>query len=128
MKRLGTRLIVAQACDAATFLGFYVGVGAGIHAERNPLILGLMGVGGLAAVVGAKMGIVLYVAWRSTRPMGPSRFGPIRRFHERHPRVVAAHGRVRIIGLSTATASGVVGAAFNSAAIIHATTGFAIRL
>ena len=127
-RALCARLLTAQGLDALTFLVFYIWIGAGIHAERNALLLALMAVGGIWAVAATKFGLSLIVAWKASKPLGASRVGPIRRFHQRHPGVVLFHERVRIVGISVATASGIVGAGFNSAAIIHSTTGFAIRL
>ena len=55
------RLLLAQSLDAATFAAFYVLIGAGVHAERNPLLIGLMAFGGIQAVVLLKVAI----AWSS---------------------------------------------------------------
>ena len=46
LDRLTLRLFLAQGADVATFLCFYLLVGPAVHAERNPLILGLMALGG----------------------------------------------------------------------------------
>lgn len=74
---------------------------------------------GFAAV---KVTIAGVVSWQASRPMGPSRFAPIRRFHERHPRVVSLHHGLRFAGLTVATASGLAGAGFNLGSLIHTAT------
>ena len=103
MDRLTLRLFLAQAADVATFLCFYLLVGSSVHAERNPLILGLMAMGGLAAVGIFKMAITLVVIYHYRRPI------QIR--HRWYP-------PMRTIAISAATASGIVGAGFNLGAII----------
>ena len=103
MDRLTLRLFLAQAADVATFLAFYLLVGSSVHAERNPLILGLMALGGLAAVGMFKMVITLIVIYRYRRPI-----------HVHHP----WYPPLRTIAISAATASGIVGAGFNLGAII----------
>lgn len=102
--RLELRLLLAQGLDVATFLAFYLVVGPSIHRERNPLILLLMAMGGLAAVAAFKLGVTLLVVWRSRRVIVARRrwYGPL-----------------RIIAMAAATASGIAGAGFNAAAIIH---------
>src|SRR5688572_16216201 len=67
LDRLTLRLFLAQGADVVTFLGFYLLVGPTVHAERNPLILGLMALGGLAAVGLFKMLITLVVIYRYRR-------------------------------------------------------------
>ena len=67
LDRLTLRLFLAQGADVATFLAFYLLVGPQVHAERNPLILGLMALGGLAAVGLFKMLITLIVIYRYRR-------------------------------------------------------------
>jgi hypothetical protein len=104
LDRLTLRLFLAQSADVATFLGFYLLVGPSVHAERNPLILGLMALGGLAAVGLFKMLITLIVIYRYRRTTATIRhrwFVPM-----------------RTIAISAATASGIVGAGFNLGAII----------
>ena len=105
LDRLTLRLFLAQVADVATFLGFYLLVGPSVHAERNPLILGLMALGGLAAVGVFKMAVTLIVIYRYGRatPVKHGWFLP-----------------VRTIAISAATASGIVGAGFNLSAIISA--------
>ena len=93
LDRLTLRLFLGQAADAITFVWFYVFVGASVHAERNPLILGLMALGGLAAVGLFKMGVTLLVIYRyrraGARPIRHRWFVPL-----------------RTIAISAATASG----------------------
>ena len=105
LDRLTLRLFLAQGADVATFLGFYLLVGPSVHAERNPLILGLMALGGLAAVGIFKMAVTLIVIYRyrRTTPVTRGWFVP-----------------ARTIAISAATASGIVGAGFNLSAIISA--------
>ena len=105
LDRLTLRLFLAQGADVATFLCFYLLVGPSVHAERNPLILGLMALGGLAAVGVFKMAVTLVVIYRYGRgtPVRHAWFLP-----------------VRTIAISAATASGIVGAGFNLSAIISA--------
>ncbi len=102
--RLELRLLLAQGADVATFLAFYLAIGPSIHEERNPLILLLMAMGGLAAVAAFKLGVTLLVVWRSRRAV------EIRR---------RWYGPLRTVLTSAATASGVAGAGFNLAAILH---------
>ena len=64
LDRLTLRLFLAQGADVVTFLCFYLLVGPSVHAERNPLILGLMALGGLAAVGVFKMAVTLIVIYR----------------------------------------------------------------
>ena len=109
LDRLTLRLFLAQGADVATFLGFYLLVGPQVHAERNPLILGLMALGGLAAVGLFKMLITLIVIYRYRRSSGTIR----------HAWFVP----VRTIAISAATASGIVGAGFNVGAIISTRLG-----
>ena len=103
LDRLTLRLLLAQGADVATFLGFYLLVGPSVHAERNPLILGLMALGGLAAVGIFKVAVTLIVIYRYRRTTHVMKrwFVP-----------------VRTIAISAATASGIVGAGFNLGAII----------
>lgn len=103
MSRLTRRLIAAQFLDAATFLWFYAFIGVGVHAERNPLILGLMAVGGIQMVVLVKIAIAAVVGWRADHS------GPV------SPRYL----RLRTIAFSVATASGIVGASMNIASIVR---------
>jgi hypothetical protein len=103
LDRLTLRLFLAQGADVATFLGFYLLVGPSVHAERNPLILGLMALGGLAAVGIFKMVVTLIVIYRYGRTT-----------EVKHRWFVP----MRTIAISAATASGIVGAGFNLGAII----------
>jgi hypothetical protein len=106
LDRLTLRLFLAQGADVATFLCFYLLVGPAVQAERNPIILALMALGGLAAVGIFKMAITLVVIYRYQRT------------------TEAIHHRwfmpLRTIAISAATASGIVGAGFNLSAIIGA--------
>ena len=106
LDRLTLRLFLAQGADVATFLCFYLLVGPSVHAERNPLILALMALGGLAAVGLFKMVITLIVIYRYGRTSGIKHrwYLPL-----------------RTVAISAATASGIVGAGFNLGAIIGAT-------
>ena len=105
LDRLTLRLFLAQGADVATFLCFYLLVGPSVQAERNPLILGLIALGGLAAVGVFKMAVTLIVIYRYGHA------GPVK-----HTWFVP----VRTIAISAATASGIVGAGFNLSAIIGA--------
>jgi len=107
LDRLTLRLLLGQAADAITFVWFYVFVGSSVHAERNPVILGLMALGGLAAVGVFKMGVTLLVIYRYHRAGA----NPVR-----HRWFVP----LRTIAISAATASGIVGAGFNLGAIVGA--------
>ena len=104
LDRLTLRLFLAQGADVATFLCFYLLVGPSVHAEKNPLILALMALGGLAAVGVFKMLITLIVIYRYRRATTTIR----------HRWFVP----VRTVAISAATASGIVGAGFNLGAII----------
>ena len=97
------RLIFAQSMDALTFAVFYLAIGAGVHAERNPLVIALMALGGVQAVVIAKVAFAALIGWRHD--------------HTRKP-LSARYLRLRTIAISIATASGIVGAGFNLAAIL----------
>ncbi|MEO8571059.1 MAG: hypothetical protein ABI553_05100 [Chloroflexota bacterium] len=103
LDRLTLRLLLSQAADVGTFVWFYVFVGSTVHAERNPIILGLMALGGLAAVGIFKLGVTLFVIYRYRRAPQTQR-----------PWFITA----RTIAISAATASGIVGAGFNLGAII----------
>jgi hypothetical protein len=105
LDRLTLRLLLSQAADLVTFAWFYLFVGSTVHAERNPIILGLMALGGIAAVGVFKLGITLIVIYR---------YGRSERFHH------SWYLPLRTIAISAATASGIVGAGFNLGAIIGA--------
>lgn len=107
MKKLTDRMVMAQAIDAATFLVFYLFIAQGsIHAERNPLILALMALGGLQLVGLVKVGLALVVRHRALKPRVVSR----------------PYAAVRFTMLTLATASGITGAGFNIASIVHSVT------
>ena len=97
------RLVLAQALDAFTFAGFYLVIGAGVHAERNPLVTALLAMGGVQFVVLIKVGIAAFVGWRHD--------------HTRRP-LSARYVRLRTVAVAVAAASGIVGAGFNLAAIV----------
>ena len=104
MTRESFRLVFAQSADAISFAVFYLFIGAGVHAEQNPLVLGLMALGGIQLVAFVKIGVAAIVAHR----------------HDRQDRVLSVrYLRTRTVMMSIATASGIVGAGFNSAAIIN---------
>ena len=105
LDRIELRLLLAQLADVATFLAFYLLIGAGTHEERNPLILLLMAMGGLAAVGIVKMLITLVVIYRRhRRPVITKRW----------------YVPAQTVAMSAATASGIVGASFNLASMLHA--------
>ena len=101
LDRLTLRLFLAQGADVATFLCFYLLVGPQVHAERNPLILGLMALGGLAAVGLFKMLITLIVIYRYRRSPGT-----IRHARARAAWIAGAAGRAtRVRSGATSTGS-----------------------
>jgi hypothetical protein len=104
----GRRLVFAQAMDALTFVAFYVVVGPSVHAERNPLILGLMALGGIQLVALVKIGLAALVAGRMQRPARPSRYRLAR----------VAYPGLSLLLVSLAVAGGIVGAGFNTAALV----------
>ena len=101
MTRLAVRLMLAQACDVATFAAFMVLVPVSIHVERNPLIAAVYGLGGFALVGLVKMSVVLVVARRALR------FAPSRKL---------------VIAISAATASGIAGVGLNLASLVDSLT------
>ncbi len=104
----GRRLVFAQAMDALTFVAFYVIVGPTVHAERNPVVLVLMALGGIQLVALVKIALAALVAHRMRRPATPSRFRLVRTVYP-----VAS-----LVLVSLAVASGIVGAGFNTAALL----------
>jgi hypothetical protein len=104
----GRRLIFAQAMDALTFVAFYTVVGPAVHGERNPLILGLMALGGVQLVALVKVGLAALIAGRMRLPTRPSRFRVVR----------VAYPGLSVLLVSLAVASGIVGAGFNTAALV----------
>jgi NhaP-type Na+/H+ or K+/H+ antiporter len=103
VSRLSLRLLLAQSADAATYVAFYLFVGtASGHAERNPVVLALMALGGVQAVGLAKVAVAWFLGWRADR-RGP---------------VSVRYDRLRTIAMSVATASGIAGAGYNLASII----------
>lgn len=117
------RVLFAQGADAATFLAFYIFIGAGVHEERNPIVLVIMFLGGIWLLAGIKVGVALWLAWRYSHAAQASRFSLIYRFNQAI-RIDRWWRPAQVIGLSVAAASGIVGAGFNSASIIHSATGF----
>ena len=104
LDRLTLRLFLAQGADVATFMCFYLLVGPPLEVERNPLIPGLMALGGFAAVGIVKMAVTVFVIYRYHRAPATMRY--------------AWFVPVRTIAISAATASGIVGAGFNLSAIL----------
>lgn len=95
-------LVLAQALDAATLAVFYAWCRVPQMQERNPLVLGLMAVGGVQLVALVKVGAAALAARRAGRFSGYSR-----------------RWRLAVrLALSAATLSGCVGAGFNVAAIL----------
>ena len=93
-------LLLAQSLDAATLALFYALVGPTQQlAERNPLVLALMAVGGIQLVALAKVSVALVAIrrWQSLR-----------------------HGRVLRLAVALAVLSGCIGAGFNTAALLAA--------
>jgi hypothetical protein len=105
----GRRLIFAQGMDALTFVAFYVLVGPSIHAERNPVVLLLMALGGIQLVALVKVGLAALIAHRMRLPAKPSP----------HRLVRAAYPIASLLLVSLAVASGIVGAGFNTAALVE---------
>ena len=56
-------LFAAQAADAASFWLLVTLIPAIIVAERNPVVVGLFALGGVAAVVIVKIGLTSFVCW-----------------------------------------------------------------
>ena len=99
MTRAGAALVVGQSLDALTLACFYAVAGYGREAERNPAVLALMSLGGTLLVVAAKVGLSLGAAL----------------LYGRRPR-----GRLLTGAVLAAAASGFVGFAANSWAIMEA--------
>lgn len=100
IRRLAWFLIGAQAADVATFALFFWLVPASGFVEKNPLIASVYGLAGVAGVALLKMGITAVVAYKAGSQD-----------------VV----RVRLVStlLVVAATSGVVGACFNTLAIVR---------
>ena len=105
----GRRLVFAQGMDALTFVAFYLLVGPAVHAERNPVVLVLMALGGIQLVALVKVGLAALIARRMQRPSRPSP----------HRLVRVAYPAARTVLVSLAVASGIVGAGFNTAALVE---------
>jgi hypothetical protein len=97
------RLLFAQSMDAATFLAFYLFIGAGTYAERNPILLAIMAVGGIWLVAAMKVGTAMLVARRFDRPVAAR----------------AWYRPTATVLVSIGAASGIVGAGANLAAILR---------
>lgn len=98
------RVIAAQAADAATFALFMLLVPVSQFSERNPIIAGVYAAGGVAAVAAFKVGLAVLATRRRESVIVTRRW----------------YGPTRTILLSTAAASGIVGASFNLAALMLA--------
>jgi hypothetical protein len=109
LRARGHRLLFAQGMDALTFAAFYLVVGPTIDAERNPVVLVLMALGGIQLVALVKIGLAALIARRIQRPARPSRYRAVR----------AAYPIASLVLVSLAVASGIVGAGFNTAAILE---------
>ena len=97
-------LVIACAADALTLLTFYALYGGhSIQAERNPLVLLIVGFVGFQGFALVKIGLAAIVGWRHDHATGPL-----------SPRYL----RARSILMSLAIASATVGALFNTAAIV----------
>jgi hypothetical protein len=105
----GRRLVFAQGMDALTFVAFYLFVGPSIHAERNPVVLLLMALGGVQLVALVKVGLAAIIAHRMRQPTRPSA----------HRLARAAYPIASLLLVSLAVASGIVGAGFNTAALVE---------
>lgn len=112
LRARGRRLLFAQGMDALTFAAFYLIVGPTIHAERNPVVLMLMALGGIQLVALAKIGLAALIARRIQRPTHPSRYRAVR----------AVYPIASLVLISLAVASGIVGAGFNTAALVESLT------
>ena len=112
------RLVLAQFLDAITFLAFYILIGPTIHAERNPIVLVLIALGGIWLLGVVKIGITLIVAYRARN----NKYKP-----SKHRVVRYLYPRMAVILISIATASGIAGAGFNLASIIDSVIGGVYR-
>jgi hypothetical protein len=114
-RRLRLRVWIAQIADLATFAAFFILVGgASIHVERNPIIAASHALAGLAGVGVLKMGLVT-VAMRHRPPV--ERLAGWRGILSR-PITHRWYWPLYTIILSTAAASGIVGAGFNVASLL----------
>lgn len=116
MTRAGRLLVLAQGADALTFALFYALGGPALtsQAERNPLVLAMLALGGYQLVALVKIGLAAWVGRRRRVPR-PSRFAAVRLLHERHPQL---QPRALRFAMGAATLSGAVGAGFNLAALV----------
>jgi len=105
----GRRLVFAQGMDALTFMAFYLLVGPSLHAERNPVVLLLMALGGIQLVALVKVGLAAIIAHRMRQPTRPSAYRLVR----------VAYPIASLLLVSLAVASGIVGAGFNTAALVE---------
>jgi hypothetical protein len=105
VRRQARRTTVALAADAATFALFAVAVGmGGVHVERNPVIAAAFAVAGVNGVIALKAAAALVLEWRARRfPDTPVRRSWLVPY---------------AITSSLAIAGTVVGAGFNTAALV----------
>lgn len=101
MSRPAFRLFLAQSFDGLTFLVFMLAYPAFAHAEQNPLVAGAYAAGGVGVVLAVKVAIGLLGAYLATH-------------------VSISRPRLVIALMAAATASGIVGAGSNVAALIGA--------
>lgn len=102
MSRLSRRLIAAQFMDAATFTAFFLLLPSHVgYAEQNPLVLGMMAIGGVWLVIAVKVGLAFIVG----------------RLHDREAQKPHRRSYMAFmtIGMSVATAVGITGAGWNLA-------------
>jgi hypothetical protein len=118
MSPVAFRCLFAQAMDTITFLAFYIFIGAGVHAERNPLVLAIMTLGGIWLLGAFKMADALWVSWRYDHPAKSSKFLLVRKFNNLI-HINTWWKPFNTIMLSIAAASGCVGAGFNLASILR---------
>jgi hypothetical protein len=116
-RKLITRLIFAQVLDALTLAYFWIVIGPGEHSEQNPLINMMIVLGGIQLVLLVKIGLALWVGYRIGHPPKTSHWWS-------KPITSSRFMWVQTVAISVATASGVVGAGFNLASIVHSSTGF----
>lgn len=116
--RLAVRLLLAQGADVTTFLAFYIFIGAGVHEEKGGAAVVIMSILGIWGVAAVKLGDAAWIAWRFVHPPKLSRYARVRRFNE----LIRVHRwwqTVGVILISAGAASGIAGAGFNLASIIH---------
>jgi hypothetical protein len=108
-------LVLGQSLDALTFVLFFTIVPVGFAmVERNGIVGRMLDLGGLGLVAAVKVGLAAVIYWRATRPFGQ------RRLPERLHLLLLAFLNVAFV---VAVASGFVGTAFNSRAVMQVLTG-----